>query len=467
MSAGPLDAPQGIRALVRNSGVLLSGVVIAQILGAATLAVTARSLGARSLGVLALVQSYVQIVDSIVKFQSWQAIIRYGSIQLTTLERLSRLVKFGFSLDLATAIAGAVLAPLILWELVSIFDWPQETLGLGAIATLVILFDWAGTATGVLRLTGDFSIMSAVRIGMAAIRFGGAVAVWQRGGGIYAFMGVWAIGSAAETVTLAVLARRALFGLGAPALRTVTLQGVRTENPGIWGFVIATNLTTTLRLVTSQIDVFIVAAFTGASGAGVFRVAKGASQLLGKLSEPLYHAVYPQLARLWTNRDFVGFRRMVLLPSLSAGATAVCAFILMIVCGRPALIAVFGDEFASAYPVVVWQIAALTIAIFTISLHPALLAMGLARTSLYIQSAVTTVYLTVLAVLTARVGVVGAGMASTCYSIAFAALATLALWTRFNKARDEDKVAQSASATALADGASNGGLGSSGSGMGV
>ena len=67
------------RLLFKNAGTLLSGNMIAWILGLITFAITARILGPTQFGIFVLITTYVTIVDKILNFQSWQALIKYGA----------------------------------------------------------------------------------------------------------------------------------------------------------------------------------------------------------------------------------------------------------------------------------------------------------------------------------------------------------------------------------------------------
>ncbi len=91
-----------LRRLFKNAGILFSGNVVAGILGIASLAITARALGVDVFGILVIITTYVAIVDRLINFQSWQAIIKYGSdaISQGRDHDFKSLIKFGFILDI-------------------------------------------------------------------------------------------------------------------------------------------------------------------------------------------------------------------------------------------------------------------------------------------------------------------------------------------------------------------------------
>lgn len=121
--------------LLKNAGKLLSGEVAASGISLITMAFAARALGPEQFGILALIQAYVVIVDKTINFQSWQALIKYGSDALTDRDdnSLKGLIKFGFFLDISTSILGAIVAVLGAKIFGVYMDWESETVNLAKI----------------------------------------------------------------------------------------------------------------------------------------------------------------------------------------------------------------------------------------------------------------------------------------------------------------------------------------------
>ncbi len=101
-----------LRHLLKNAGTLLSGNVTAAILGFISLSIAARALGRSQLGVLALIQAYVMVVDRLVNFQSWQALIKYGAESMVQKDsgKLAGFVKLSTILDASSALIGSGIA---------------------------------------------------------------------------------------------------------------------------------------------------------------------------------------------------------------------------------------------------------------------------------------------------------------------------------------------------------------------
>ncbi|MFC7554909.1 hypothetical protein ACFQU7_25835 [Pseudoroseomonas wenyumeiae] len=70
------------RRLLRNAGTMLGGKAAMGLINLAATGVAFRSLGIEAFGVLVLMHAFAQTASSITKFQSWQAVLRYGAASL-------------------------------------------------------------------------------------------------------------------------------------------------------------------------------------------------------------------------------------------------------------------------------------------------------------------------------------------------------------------------------------------------
>ncbi|MFM7784689.1 MAG: hypothetical protein ACKPE6_08620, partial [Gammaproteobacteria bacterium] len=98
--------------VARNLRRLLTGKAFSSLLMLAATLLTARTLSVEEFGLVVLLQSYVLVWSGLFNVKPFEAIIRYG---VPALDRgddaeLLRLLKLGFLVDLATAVASAVLA---------------------------------------------------------------------------------------------------------------------------------------------------------------------------------------------------------------------------------------------------------------------------------------------------------------------------------------------------------------------
>src|SRR3954469_21433371 len=107
---------QHLRSLLKNSSYLGVSKIVAAVCGVATLAFAARGLGVLLFGTLILITSYVKAVNGLVKFQSWQLIVRYGGhgVAHGDPEHFKVATGFAFALDLLSGFAGMIVGAALL-----------------------------------------------------------------------------------------------------------------------------------------------------------------------------------------------------------------------------------------------------------------------------------------------------------------------------------------------------------------
>ena len=159
--------------LSRNLSWTFASQLFISLAAVATLFIAARALGPAGLGVLALVESFVGIVDLILRLEPWQAVIRYA-IQAQNrgdTGAFLRLIKLSVLIDAA----GGVLAGLscmVLAPLVSPLIGLPETEGPRYIWLVAfgLFFSFRPTATAVLRIFDRFDRLAWADMISATVR---------------------------------------------------------------------------------------------------------------------------------------------------------------------------------------------------------------------------------------------------------------------------------------------------------
>lgn len=426
------------RLLFKNAGTLLSGNLIAQILGLITFAITARILGPTLFGILILITTYVTIVDRLVNFQSWQALIKYGSeaLENTNKDEFKRVVKFCSLLDLVTALAGTIVAIVTVVLVGQWFSWESETIKMAAVYSLVILFNMVGTPTGVLRLFNRFTLFATQHIITAVIKLIGIIIIFFIGADLWLVLLLWMGTAIIGHLLLLYLGWRVLYQNGFHGIMTTSMKNISDHHPGIWGFVLTTNLNSSVGLARREVDVLLVGGLTGVEGAGIFKIAKQIASIPGMITDPLYQTIYPDLSRFWARNDIISFKKHMLRSGAIAGVGATVMWFGFIIFGLLFIQLVFGTAYLGAQPILVWYMLAIVIAIAGFPLQPAMLSMGHPKLSLYIQIISTVIYLAILVFALLLIGIVGAAIAYVIYNIVWT---TLMIRTEMKVITQEEK----------------------------
>jgi O-antigen/teichoic acid export membrane protein len=211
------------------------------------------------------------------------------------------------------------------------------------------------------------------------------------------------------------------------------VQGPLTAGfPGLWRFVWATNLSTSLDQVFTQTGSLAVGGMLGPAEAGFFRIARQVASAIAKPAQVVVFALYPELARLRAAGDDARLQRLARQVGLAGGAAATVLLVVTILFGRPALVAVLGPGFAGAEGVLIWLVAAAGIGIWSLPLEPVLISTGQAGKAVRIRIVVSVIFLAVLFPATKAFGLAGAGAASVAAALMIFAGLLLAVlkWSR-------------------------------------
>ena len=364
-----------MRAIARNLGWMLASRGVLAVLSLVYLAIVTRTLGVSGFGRFALITGASQALATVVGFQTWQIIVRYGTEHLAPggETRLARLFKACGLLDLASAVVGVILAAII----IRIWGEPLGVRPVHMRATMLFtiaqLLSIRSTPLGILRLRDRFSFAAAADSVTPVMRLLGAVTAAIFVPSVSGFLVAWGL---AEVLTAAAywaaLARtgdlKLLFARG------VGVRDVVVDHPGIIRFSLATNASSSLGLSSKQIPLLLVGGTVGTASAGAFRLALQLAQALTKVSQLLARAAFPEIVRAVAAGGLAKVRRMILRSFLMATVVGAVAFLLVVLLGHPVLTLMGGKAFGRAYPILLWLAAAGCIDLVTVGFEPLLLA---------------------------------------------------------------------------------------------
>ncbi len=423
----PAGAQDGFSRILANTGWLLGGKGVGGVLSLAYLAIVTRTLGVADFGRFALVLSAATVIKTIVSFDSWQIVVRYGQQHLTNDDgdALNRVLRFCILIDLASAAVGGLIAAVIIVAFHNLLELPPG-MGLQAwLFCMVMMITIRSSPTGVLRLFDRFDSAAFAETMIPVGRMIGAGIALLLMPTITGYLIAWAFSELLCALAYWWLALR----VGAGRLGRWTAgraMDARHENPGIVGFLTATNLQTTLSSVGQQVAVLIVGLFVGPTGAGLYRLANQLANSLTKISSLLSRSIFVELSRTHASHGGEAldalFRRTNRL-ALAAGAVII---LLIVTIGRPLLGLVAGHEFIAAYPLLVLLGISACIDLIGVSYRPLLMATDRAGLSLRITFVSTLLLLGLQAALLPLYGTRGAAMANVVASLAGFAMMGLA-----------------------------------------
>jgi O-antigen/teichoic acid export membrane protein len=280
----------------------------------------------------------------------------------------------------------------------------------------------SGVPTAVLRLFDRYRLLAAQQIAASAIRLVGVVVAIVVHADLTTFVVVWILAEAGGHLTLLALGWRELAVRGYTGIWRTSTAETRRKYPGLLSFVMTTNLNLSLRLGAREADTMIVGATLGDAAAGVYKVAKQLAGILAKVADPLYQAVFPELARLWSSGRREAFRDLIVRATLLASAGCAVVWLGFLLVGEAFIRLTVGDAYVQGHTAMVVYMFAVAIAVGGFVLTPAMLAMGRPRPGFVATLASTIVYFGTVYAFISAWGLVGAGLAYVLYYVVWTAI---------------------------------------------
>jgi O-antigen/teichoic acid export membrane protein len=404
---------RAVRKVVRYGIPAAVGKLVSSIAGLVTMALLARQLGPALFGVIAIIRTLVGMVDQYANFNTWQAIIKYGTEAIAAKRDrdVDAVIKLAVIIDVATGAAATILVAGIAFIVPAAFDWSMHEAWLCALYGITLVTRVSGASDGIFRLADAYRAQ-ALWTSVSALLLTGSVAVAVAldasfDGCVYALIVGEVAGNIVLTIVSFVVARRAGYGNWPRS----SLANVRSKFPGIVRFLVATNAQLTVKKTNAELDMMMVGGLLGSVSSGLFRVIKQLGTIPGRVFMPFEQVVFTELARAAASSDFRTFRRLlrrftalVTLGSLAIWAVAAIA-------AEPLVWAVAGDDFVPAAPAFRYYLLAMVFVIANTPVMRALIALGRPGTLFWAELAALVVLVIALVIGAQLWGLVGVSIA--------------------------------------------------------
>jgi O-antigen/teichoic acid export membrane protein len=429
-SAGADDTPEWRKkgfekAWLKNIGHLVSGSSGNALLMLVSTTIAARTLGPAAYGVLALVLTVGRLSERLLRFESWQPLIRFAAAEdiADDPKRMSELYLYGLLLDVGTAIGAALLSIIVGYALMSAIGLKPEHMPMVAIYALAIATNIRGVPTAALRFDGKFRTLAYVQMLSSLIRLGLAAVGLLMGFSLIEFVIIWTACQMFDSLLFLWLGMRTIRKKGIPSPLRANPFGLKHRFPGFMAFAWSTNISSTLRTMTQEADTLLVSAFAGTAWAGFYHIAKRIAKVAQQVGAMMQAVVYPDMARMWAKMDYSAFRKTILRVQSILGAVGIGFLAAFWLAGDWIMRVAFGPQFADAYPLLIAQLVAVVLIMHAAPSRSALLAMNRPGFVLWVAIASTALFFATAWLMMPIYGALGANFAH----IAFAALTAIAM----------------------------------------
>ncbi|KWV92904.1 lipopolysaccharide biosynthesis protein [Erythrobacter sp. YT30] len=424
-----LIANDMLRSRLGSIAHLLTGSVAVAALMLVSTVIAARALGPAAYGVLAIVLTIGRICERLLRFESWQPLIRFGTQEEVegNPQLMAQLFLFGLLLDVGCALLAAAVmlgAGYLLLEHVGL---QSEDFYLLAIFAPAIAFNIRGVPTAALRMAGQFKRLAYFKLFSAVLRIIMAGAAYLAGANIATFLAIWMAAQLIDTAIFAWLAKLALEKMGVANPFKAGVDGMTGRFPGFMGFAWSTNASSALRTLTQEADTLLVAALAGPSGAGFYHIAKRFAKVAQQVGQHVQAVIYPDLSRMWARKQFTNVRAIKFKVQAALGAIALALIAGTWLVGKPLVQWTFGADFELVFPLLLTQLVAVMFIMIGAPSRSTMLAMNRPTVVLGIAVAATITFFAVALTALPVYGAIGANYAH----IAFSALTVVALEIAF------------------------------------
>lgn len=407
-----------------NAGLLLTGKGASGVMQLATFALAARTLGPVEFGLFSVMLAQIQLLIVLATFQSNQAIVRYGVDHVASGDRkaFQGLIGFTSLLDLAAAAAASLAAFLLAPLVARAAGWDGDYVGAARLLALLPLAGAIATPKGMLRLFGRFDLLARHVTITPAVRLAGTLVLAIIGGSLADFAILWLLAGAVGAAVALLFGWREAGRKGLLADYRPRLRGATRRNPGLWGFVLLSNLHSSFLLLPGHAATILTGLILGAPAAGLMKVAQEIGTALAKPIDLINQAVYPDIARLASAGSWARLRKLIARAGVTAAAIGLAIAAVIAVAGGPLIALAFGDAFRPAASVLLLVSIATAITVGLFAAEPTLYALGRPSRPLLTSLGTSLLFLAVLALGLPEAGLIAAGWAYVAGALASVAL---------------------------------------------
>lgn len=403
---------------------ILGSRVIFGLLNLATTVIAVRAFGLEALGAVLLLQSYARVAGELVRFESWQTVLRFGAMTEETRDggAFRRLIGFTLSVDivsLAVAIAGAVLLVPVMQRWL---DWPDEVAALAPVFVFSMIFFIHATPNGVLRHFDRIGIVALQYAANAVLRFAGVAALALAGGEGIHLVHVWFAASVLSGALVIIAAFRELWRRRLMPRLTLRWRSCGRAFPGIWRFLWFSNLISSLPLVVNYGSTLLVGGVLGPAPAALFDIARQLARSLSHPAKLLGPLILPDFARLAARGEWSAMRR-ILGRQLRLTGLVLAALALLLGVLLPWLLdELYGPEAVAEIGLFRLMILGAMLRFLGFAIEPAFLSANKAGTAFLIEFAALVPYLAIALSGLQQYGLPAMGWATLAFHVTYLGL---------------------------------------------
>lgn len=419
------------RTILRNAAYLASSNALSALLGLVALSCAGKGMSTQMFGVLVVIQAYAKGISDVIKFQTWQLVVKYGAtaVDNKNIRQFRDVISFSFALDIASGAIAVVAGMLLLPLLAHSLGLDRQSLWLAILYCTLIPSLAASTPTGILRAVDRFDLIAIQQAVRPLLRAAGSVISYLGDLGFAGFIITWYASNLIGGVLYWWFAARELRRRNIHHALRPRLFAPASRLAGAWNFVWTTNFAHSIWSARNSCSTVLVGIVLGPAAAGLFKIATTFFDATGSPAKLMEKSFYPEVMRLDPRSSqpwLLGLKSACL-----AGGIGVLVALLVMVVGKPVISSVFGEQYLQAYHLIEIMLGAIVVSMLGFPQESLLFMAGKQRVFLVAQTISSASYIAFLIVLSHFFGVSGAAyayLAGQCLDVLLSFIPTLRAW---------------------------------------
>ena len=419
------------RTILRNAAYLASSNALSALLGLVALSCAGKGMSTQMFGVLVVIQAYAKGISDVIKFQTWQLVVKYGAtaVDNKNIRQFRDVISFSFALDIASGAIAVVAGMLLLPLLAHSLGLDRQSLWLAILYCTLIPSLAASTPTGILRAVDRFDLIAIQQAVRPLLRAAGSVISYLGDLGFAGFIITWYASNLIGGVLYWWFAARELRRRNIHHALRPRLFAPASRLAGAWNFVWTTNFAHSIWSARNSCSTVLVGMVLGPAAAGLFKIATTFFDATGSPAKLMEKSFYPEVMRLDPRSSqpwLLGLKSACL-----AGGIGVLVALLVMVVGKPVISSVFGEQYLQAYHLIEIMLGAIVVSMLGFPQESLLFMAGKQRVFLVAQTLSSASYIVLLIVLSHFFGVSGAAyayLAGQCLDVLLSFIPTLRAW---------------------------------------
>lgn len=407
----------------RNIAIVFGSRLIFGLMNLATNILVVRFFGVAELGVIVLLQGYSRLCAGVMKPETWQLILNYGTSTSADTEkpeekrRLRQLFGLCFLIDIVMFLVTISVAVLILPFAANAFEWPDNVVQFAPYFMLSIFFITHSSVTGILRLYDRVDTLAFQFAANALIRIIGVLIAIALQGNVFHIILAWFVASVVSGIWPIIIAYLEIRRRNCTPIFRVSWQKASQLYPGFWRFVGMTHLTRQTSQILTHGTALFIGGQMGAAAAGAYGISRQFAAAISKPSRMLGPLIFPEMAKLTVEKEWHSIRKLIMkLLRINLKLVAVIGFILML--SIPLLIdLLYGPELEEYAWLFRIHILGSLVGILGFTLEPFLLSANKPGTVLIISLFCLSIYVLVCGLFYTQLGLLAFAIGLLSYSV--------------------------------------------------